>query len=418
MSHIFHTHYKSIFWLFCLVLNMAFSSCSNKKDTEIIDNYATLKINNKSVSDTLDLSKIIDSVELVKLTDAPQKPLASINQLYTLGDHYIAIDAINTKRVNAYTTSGKYVKTLMENGPLKTDALNVTDCYVNEKNEAIVYDYAQMKLTIFDSNLKIKKIVKGRTLFNYDHIASLPGTDNFVGYSSYYGYNAYLQHDKNNPSSLDILSSTLSLSKKHLYYPQQFGEISLVSLAKSFFPFQDSLRFFRTYDPYIYSLKKDKIERRYKIIYDEGNIPPDFLEKIIAPNLHVYQTIGRDPSSYKKLYSDFKGYTFLNNWLETDDMIYLSSMTFSDKTTNAINSIIVNKGLKPIILTAKVFSDRSKFKLTFPGFNAYDKEKNEFIAYCTGNNLKKYLYKNSPLIKPADIVDDSFYLIKVRFKRS
>ncbi|WP_448633946.1 hypothetical protein [Pedobacter panaciterrae] len=47
-----------------------------------------------------------------------------------------------------------------------------------------------------------------------------------------------------------------------------------------------------------------------------------------------------------------------------------------------------------------------------------DKEKNEFIGYCTGNKLKKYLDQNSPLIKPADIVDDSFYLIKVRFKRN
>jgi len=416
MTSIFPTHYKRSLWLLCLVLNILYS-CKNQKDTDIIDKYTTIQVNNKSLTDTLDLSKMIDSVGLIRLTDAPQKSLAKINQLYALSDYYIAIDPVNTKRVNAYTKSGIYVKTLLENGPLKTDALNVTDCYVNEKNEVIIYDYAQMKLTVYDSHLKIIKVVKGEKLFNYSHVASLPGSDKFVGYSNFNGYNAVVQNDAKNPSSLDILDSTLSLSKKHLFYPSKFGEITLVTLPKSFFPFKNSLHFFRAYDPYVYSLNKDGIERRYKIIYSNGNVPSDFLEKIVAPNLHAFNNIGRDPSSHQVVSSAFAGYTCFTNWLETNDIIYLSSTSFTDKTFDNFNSIIYKRDKKSAVLSAKVFSDNSKFKLTFPSFNAYDKEKGEFLTYCTGNRLKKYLHPNSPLVKQEDIVDDSFYLIKVRFKR-
>jgi len=359
---------------------------------------------------------MIDSVSVVKLTDAPHKSLARIDQLYTLGDNYIAIDAVHTKRVNAYDGNGNYIKTLMEDGPSKTDALNITDCYVNEKNQVIVYDYAQMKISIFNMDLINIKNIKGALLFNYNHVASLPGTDNFAAYSSYYGYNAHVQQEENKPSSLDILDSDLSLLKKHLTYPPKFNDITLITLPKCFYPFKDSLRFFRAFDPYIYSLNKDKIERRYKILYAEGNLPTDFLGEVIAPHLHAFKNIGRDLSSFQALYLFFNGYTCPENWLEADDIIYLTSIAFTEKKTNQINSIIVKNNKGSEVLTAKVFAETKRFKLAFPIFNSYDKKKDEFIAYCTGSRLKKYLYKNSSLIKPTDIVDDSFYLIKVKFK--
>jgi hypothetical protein len=415
MSSIFQTHCKRSFWFLSLVLNMLYS-CKQNRDADIIDNYTPIQIDNKSVSDTLDLSKIIDSVGLVKLIDAPHKSLAKIKQLYALGDYYIAIDP-STKRVNAYRQNGNYEKTLMENGSLETNGLNITDCYVNERNEVIIYDFAQMKLTIYDSSLKIIKAVKGEKLLNYSNIASLPGSDKFVGFSNFNGYNAVVQNDEKNPSNLDILDSTLNLSTKHLFYQPKFGRIKLISLSKAFFPFENSLRFFRAYDPFVYSLSKDRIERRYKVIYSKGNIPSDFLEKIVEPNLNAFNNIGRDPSSFKIVSSAFQGYTCFTNWLETEDIIYLSSASFTDNTFYNFNSIIYKANKKSGVLNAKVFSENSKFKLSFPTFNAYDKEKREFLAYCTGNRLKKYLHPNSPLVKQGDIVEDSFYLIKVRFKR-
>ena len=417
MPYFFCISRKSACWCLYLLPVFFLFSCANKQDAEITDKYSELYINNKSVKDTVDVSKMVDSVKVLKLTDALHKSLSRIDQLYTLGDYYIAIDAVHTKRVNAYDANGNYVKTLIEDGPAKTDALNVTDCYVNEKNEVIIYDYAQMKLFVFDANLASKKSIKSGILFNYNHIASLPGTDNFVGYSSYYGYNAHLQNEDNSPSCLDIMGNDLSLVKKHLIYPPKFNDITLITLPKSFFPFKDSLRFFRAFDSYIYSLNKNEIERRYKILYAEGNFPPDFLGEIINPHLNDFQNIGRNLSSFQALHLYFKGYTCPASWLETDNIIYLSSITFSEKKTNNINSVILKKGKTPEVITAKVFAENSRFKLAFPNFNTYDKKKNEFITYCSGNKLKKYLYKDSPLIRPADIVDDSFYLIKVKFKR-
>jgi hypothetical protein len=359
---------------------------------------------------------MIDYVKIVKLSDPPTKPISRIDQLYASGNNYIVIDAVNTKRVNAYSADGSYLKTLIEDGPVKKQALNITDCYLNEKNEVIIYDFAQMKLTVFDSALSVKKVIKGNSLFHYNHVASIPGTEDFVGHASHNLFNAKVQGDRKNPSSLDVLNSKLDLVKKHLTYPSKFEGITLITAAKSFFPYKDSLRFFRTYDPYIYNISKGRVERRYKILYSKGNFPSDFMESIIAPHLKEFKEIGHSSSSLQVIYQYCKGYTSPKNWLESDSVIYLSSVNFLDRSTSITNTLILNKAKKRTILNAGTFVEKDAFKLSFPQFTAYDKQNSEFLASCTGNQLKQQLYKGSPLISPKDIVDDSFYLIKVKFK--
>jgi hypothetical protein len=364
----------------------------------------------------LDISNVIDYIKVLKLTDHSEKPISRIDQLYASGNTYIVIDAINTKRVNSYSADGKYLKTLMEVGPDKKQALNVTDCYLNEKNEVIIYDYAQMKLTVFNPDLSVKKVIQGKNLFHYNHIASIPGTEDYVGYASYNLDNTELQRDKKNPSSLDVLNSKLDLIKKHLTYPSKFEGIILITASKAFFPYKDSLRFFRAYDPYIYNINKNQIQRKYKILYKKGNFPSDFLESIVANHLKEFQEIGRKSSSLQVIYKYFSGYTCPENWLESDSIICLSSINFLDRSTSITNTIIFNQAKKRTILNAGTFVAKNDFKLSFPQFKAYDKHNNEFIASCTGNQLKKQLHNGSPLINLKDIVDDSFYLIKVKFK--
>jgi len=406
---------KSLFHL-CLLIILCSCSCRDRQNSEIVDNYSDLFINNVAVPDTMDISSLVSDVKILRLTDPIQKPITRIDQLYALGNYYVVIDAVNTKRVNAYSADGKYLKTLMENGPTDKQSLNVTDCYVNEKDQIIIYDFAQMKLTTFDSNLIKKKYIQGAKLFHYNHIASIPGTENFVGYATYNLYNTQLQNNKKSPSNLDILSDELSLIEKHLTYPSKFEGITLITPAKSFFPYKDSLRFFRTYDPYIYNISKNEIQRRYKITYSKGNFPSDFLEAIVKPHLKIFKEIGRTSPSIQALYLYNKGYTSPKNWLEDDSLIYLSSINFLDNSTSLTNTLILKGAKKPVVLSAGIFLEKEKFKISFPQFTSYDKKTAEFLASCTGNQLKNYLFKDSPLISVNEIVDDSFYLIKVKFK--
>lgn len=403
-------------YLYCFII-LFLHSCTEKQDSEIIDAYSEIAINNSILQDTLDISNRIDYVKILKLTDPPSKPLSRIDQLYACGSYYIAIDAVNTKRVNAYLEDGSYFKTLMENGPAEGQALNLTDCYINEKNEVIIYDFAQMKLTIFDPGLSVEKVIQGKHLFHYTHIAIIPGSREFIGYANYNLNNAYLQGDKKHPSSLDILDSKLDLTKKNLTYSSKFEGVSLLTAPKSFFPFKDSLRFFRTYDPYIYDISKNQIKKRYKILYSKGNFPSDFLDSIIAPNLKEFKENALSSQSLQVIFKYCNGYTCPKNWLENDSMIYLSSYNFLEKSTSLTHSLIWKQAKKQVVLNAGIFVDKDVFRLSFPQFTSYDKQKNEFLASCTGNQLKQHLYKGSPLIKSEDIVDDCFYLIKVKFKR-
>ncbi|TWF33939.1 6-bladed beta-propeller protein [Chitinophaga polysaccharea] len=402
------------FFLWVLPIAMILFSCSSNERAEITDNYVELHIDNSSISDTLDISSIVDSVELLKLANVPNKQIGYIGQLYALEDAYVVVDPISTKRINAYKSNGDYLKTIMENGVSDSNALNITDCYVNERKEVIVYDYAQMKLTIFDSDLKRKKDIKGGNLFHYNHIASIPGSDNFVGYASYNNSNAYLQTGRRSPSSLDLLSDTLSLVRKYLRYSKKFENIAAITFDKSFFAFRDSLRFFRAYDPYVYSINKSEVERRYKIIYSKGNFPSDFLESVIRPHLSNVKINGHKMSSLKSIYLYCNGYTSQKNWLESDSLIYLSSISFKEQGTVGFGSLVVKGKGTAGTLVARNFVDAKKFKVSFPEFSEYDSKSNQFIAFCTGNELKRRLYNDSPLRKKMDIIDDCFYLVKVR----
>ncbi len=388
-------------------------SCSSNQNQEITDNSKEIHINNSSMPDTLDISPLVDTVELLKLADAPHKQIGYIGQLYALGDIYIVNDPITTQRINAYSADGNYIKTIMENGVADSNALNVTDCYVNEKKEVVVYDYAQMKLTIFDSSLNRKKDIKGGKLYHYNHIASIPGSDNFVGYASYNSNNTYLQDG--DPSNLDLLSDTLGIFKQYLRYSKKYEDIATVTLNKVFATFKDSLLFFRAHDPYVYSISKNGVQRQYKIVYSKGNFPADFLESIIKPHLSEAKISGHSTSSLKSIYQYCNGYTSQKNWLESDSFIYLSSISFKEQSTVGFGSIVPKKVETSGVLSAKYFAETKRFRLIFPEFNEYDRKRNQFIAFCTGNGLKKRLYKDSPLIKLIDIIDDSFYLVKVRF---
>jgi len=398
------------YFLFCSFLVQF--SCSN---TNIIDKAQDIHINNASLPDSSDISAIVDSVRVLRLFDAPHKALGSINQLYVVNGQYIAFDLENTKRINAYDANGKYLKTMMENGPQSGDGLSLIDCYANEKDEIIVYDYAQMKLSTFDSELNAKTAIKGKRLYHYNHIASLPGTHKFVGFTSDNLTNAAMQHQKNTPSSVDFLDDKLQLLKKEFIYPKKFDGISLFASPKSFFAFKDSLRFFRFFDSYVYSMENDEIERRYKITYDKGNFPQDFLMTIVDPHYADFNVGNNGVLSAKAQYKYFNGYSCLLNWLENDSLAYASSITFSNGRLQWMYSII-KKGKNPLVSTSKALVERSRFKITLPPFDAYDRKSKEFVAYTTGNRLKKYLLKNSQLIKSNKINDESFYLIAVRFK--
>ena len=416
MIHIFNNQSKISIFFTCTVLIFSLYSCNEKRKSEIIDNYSEIVIDNSNIPDTLDISNLIDYIKILKLTDPSDKPISRIDQLYASDNTYIAIDAINTKRVNSYSADGSYLKTLMEVGSDKKQSLNVTDCYQNEKNEVIIYDYAQMMLTVFNPDLSVKKVIQGKNLFHYNHIASIPGTEEYVGYASYNLDNAYLQGDEKNPSNLDVLNSKLDLTKKILTYPSKFEGVTLITASKSFFPYKDSLRFFRTYDPYIYNISKNQIERRFKVLYSKGNFPSDFLESIVANHLKEFKETGSRSYPLQVIYQYCSGYTCPENWLESDSVICLSSINFLDRSTSITNTVVLNQAKKRTVLNAGTFVAKNDFKLSFPQFKAYDKYNNEFLASCTGNQLKKRLYKGSSLINLQDIVDDSFYLIKVKFK--
>ena len=397
--------------LLLFILSIFLNSCGNREP--ISGNFKNIYINNNAVLDTVDLSKQIDSIEVVPLKEIAPNLIGAAYQMYIVNDYYIIYDKVYSKKVNVYYKDGTFVKTLSQNGIKTNEGLNISDVWVNSKKEIFVYDFALMKIYEYDSSLVFKKTISCPTLLHYNHVAQIPNSTDFVGFANYNMYNRKLT--KSYPSILDNLrGSDLTFESSYIGYNVKYEGALFLTLNDNFTLYKDSLYFRQTYDKYIYNITNEKISKAYKITYSSNNLPDNFLD-LIDRNIKLFKD--KDLSAtLAKRNSFFSNYCYPgDDWIENDKFTYLTSVENNGKNTFILNSLIRKSDNKQY--TAKFFKENNKFKIVLPPLRYFDSKENKFICFSSGYQLKKQLLlPNSPFLANNKITNESLCIIKIKMK--
>jgi hypothetical protein len=368
-----------------LVITSLFYSCGSPKEEEK-DYTSSIQVDNANLSDSVDISDYIDTVQIIQLNETKGNYLSIIDKLYPVKDHYIAADIHQTHRINLFNKNGDFVKTIIKQGQGPDEVLQLNDCWLNEQGELEVYDYAMKKIFLFDTAYTLKTITKGEDFCILNAMENIPHSSLYVGYAGFSGIDPASAGD---PFQIVILDKNLKMLSKHLRYKSKFTRIMWLSYREHFSAYGDSLRFIKSYDNHVYDIGPSGINKRYKIFYTDNAASPDERNKYLA----AYTTLS-------------------TTWLENDSLAYFLSKTgsqflfasFFNKTTGQVES-------------AKVFTAAKKYQMNLPFFKTYDAAGQEFIAIVNGSWLKKKALSNRSIFYHKVADDPSIqYLVKIKLK--
>ncbi|WP_341841586.1 6-bladed beta-propeller [Chitinophaga caseinilytica] len=390
-----------------LLLVASVYSCKNNKETNVSPRQ--IFVDNHAKKDTADIAGLIDTVAVIPLIEGADYPVTTPFQLYAFGDKgYILFNLTpSSKQALFFNKDGTFGKVVAKNGIREEDGINFTDSYVDDKG-MIVYDFAQCRINIYDNDLQLKEIRKGKKLLHFSHLARIPNSDNYAAFANY---------NLGNPSAtlLNTLTSDLDVDQTFLPYSKPFRNILVLTYNNSFFRHSDSLRFTKHYDPSIYHIDANGMARLYDIRYAEGSMTSAQGDSIITEHLDKFDSHVRTPQDMHT--SMFSGFVFpYGTYLENSRYIIFGSMSFAGNKRDGFMSIISKNTLKDTV-SAKVMTDGKSLQGVLPPFMGYDHKTDEFLALATGYQLKKGLDPGSPFQEKLGRLDlAGFYLIKVKFK--
>ncbi len=395
----------SVFWSITF-LSVILISCGNKISE---DNLQVININNSLLKDTADISNLIDTISIIKLNENVNVPLTDPFQLYAISqEQYVVLNySSGDRRVIAFNKSGDYIKTIAKNGTDSTDGLNIADCFV-DKNGMLIYDFAQNRITVYDTSLNLMKTVQGDKSRHYSHLARFSQSSDYVGFANFNLYNP-------NRSLIDIFDENFETpNKSYFSFPSSDRRLLVLTYNKSFYQYGDTLRFYKHFDPSIYSITKTGVSRRFEIKYTEGSVSRNKLMSIIEQNFDKFNVDNPTPSDQR--IALFDGLAFPNgNYLENKRFIYITSQFYKKGQHKNFVSLISKKDLHDFT-TAKALTENKRFGIILPPLVEYDKYKDEHLAILSGAQLKSVLLAGNKLMGGLSIDLPAYYLIKVKFK--
>ncbi len=390
-----------------LAIFFIFISCSPKKSE--IKSYVEIIIDNSKIKDSQDISNQIDSISILPLIEQNGNHFSSVFKLYIKNNNYIIFDRVNTNKILLFDCKGTFIKTIVKMGDGINDPLNISDCWFNEKNELEVYDFGQMKIFQFDSSFKLKNILKSSLFNHFVSMNTIPGTNNYVGYANYGDYNKIFNKKLYQVAFLDSNLNVIDADKN---FDKKFQDITWPIYKQHFYKYNDTLRFVKSYDNFIYNIGNKVIKERFKISYTKNNLPDDVMP-IVEKNINVFRNRYLNPNIKAAYFKNYCRFTGL--WLENSKYFYISSKDNVGEFGTSFYSII-DKKVNIEMVSTRSFNAMDKYKLVLPPFEFYDEINDEFISLLNGLNLKELLLKESPFYKNVENNPNVFYLLKVKLK--
>lgn len=233
-----------IFLIFTLSTNACILSQKEQQIEKIF-------INEKDVSDSLDVSSHIAKIEITKLQETPGSYIGEPYKLIKTNKNYIVFDKIVAKRIVVFDLKGNFVKNVIELGKGKNEALQLNDCWLNSEGNLEIYDFSLKQIFVLNDKFEVAKIIMGAKSNIYLSLMNLPHSNDFVGYK---GYNSYNPSYQGECCKLAILDSSLAIKKVELNYDKIYNGIMVITSTKPFINYLDTIRFAENFNSNIYNV--------------------------------------------------------------------------------------------------------------------------------------------------------------------
>lgn len=384
--------------------------CCNDSKTGYDDPCSLIRIDNTNVDSTSDISSLVDTLSILLIKEPEKNNMADIFKMcVNRNGKYFFYDLL-TNKVNVFDRNGHFITTLCKAGDGPNDPLIITDFWITDNNDIQVYDFAQMKIFTYDSMLNYKNSIKAYQFNHFSAIEKMPNSKYYVGYAN---FNMRNKPYKDHLYQIALLNDSLEVFRTDDHFDKKFSGVSLLTYARHFTRYKDSLRFYKAYDNHVYSVNNSGISKRYKILYNKQGLPENVYPLI---EKHLPEFKNRTKRNLLNLPSYFHGFTRFNgHWYENDKYIYLSSFIHKNTSGNTFFTIL-DKQTNQVLFNAKQFIEKKHYKLQLPAFQYMDTYNNELIGIANGKDLKNLLFQDSEF--QSFIINDPnlIYLIKVKLK--
>ncbi|OJW17211.1 6-bladed beta-propeller [Mucilaginibacter sp. 44-25] len=365
-----------------------------------------IKIIEKDVSDSLDVTSHIAKIQVTKLQETPGSYIGEPYKLIKTNKNYIVFDKLVAKRIVVFDLDGKFVKNVIELGKGKNEALQLNDCWLDSEGHLEIYDFSLKEIFVLDDKFEVAKIIIGEKPNIYTSLMNLPHSKDFVGYK---GYNSYNPPYMGEYYKVAILDSSVAIKKVELNYKKIYNGIMVIAPTKPFINYLDTIRFAENFNSNIYNVTPKGLTKRYELQYDKP-LPTDFYDKVVQKNLSKFKAANVNFTEINSLYKGYNGYSGV--WLESKDFILFQS--FDDRFRDFLT--IYDKRHHIVIGSSRALYESVNYKTYLPTFLTTDIENNKFLGVWSGYILKSILKDDSKILNIIKNDLGANYLVDVQFK--
>lgn len=367
-----------------------------------------IRIDSSNIPDTIDISSIIDTINIIKIKEKKESIIGGIEKLFVTNDKYIIFDPHYSNKINIYNKKGEFIKTLVNLGAGPKELTKLTDAWLNEDDGIEVYDNYLNKIQVFNPKLEPTE-----SIF-LDEIKLIGSTVKIIAddakYLTYSGYNGY--NFNNIYYKISALDENFKIKKAFFPYKSHLNKALIATPIDPFFKINDTIGFSQNYDNFIYYLdRKMNLKVRHELIYTKNPFPKEFEESIIEPNLKYFQGEEINFEERNRLLSNYSGYS--GPWLETKK--YSIFISFDENRKKFLS--VYDKSVNELKFTSYNFKETKNYKMIIPP-DLYSTEynKNSFFGFYEGHIAILLCDKSSPYYQEINKDLDSFYIIEVKLK--
>lgn len=235
-------------------------SCDNQSNKDDKITSISVGLENKSVR----LSHIFSDIEVIPLKTLDTvlvEPEAKID----FTDNLVFVES--DKSILIFNYKGELIQKIKHCGIGRGEYSSISDFFVDDNLQVIeVLDKNQKKILQYDYNNKYLSEIP----LNFWAIKFIRNDNNLFVYNGN-------ERDENNKYKFRVLAPThnatfAEIDKNKSKYLHIFNLIN-------FYKRKNELLFFEPFNDTIYTLQPNKLEPKYAISYNEGNIPTNFYEK-------------------------------------------------------------------------------------------------------------------------------------------
>ncbi|MFD2034351.1 6-bladed beta-propeller [Belliella marina] len=352
----------------------------------------------KKASKIFDLDSILGKVEITKLEIPIEHYIDFVNpyNFIPFEDGYIAGDLYGARRIVKFNHDGSFQTQILEEGEGPEMYSNVISILEGHDKRFLIQQSFPPGFVQTDS--KFQMLERISVLDDLRNGIYSPKHNQYVFYGGF-----HFHPDGNN--KIHLYDTEFNKSGQQLQEPEGFHKLKFISLRTNFSltPEKDVL-FFESYQDTVFQLNDDgSFMPKYRIKYPNKQTYDEIIQLGLEESEREYDPFRKSKvSEYFHLHRGF---------FECDRYIF-----FNISKENITYYVIVDKmDYQNVIYTTLAVSKSGKFIL--PPAWTYDSNKQKLISNMSGQNIKGFFEKDSPVLEGLEIEDEESYMVSYSFKK-